>query len=156
MSYKSGMERLEKIKEYLSTNGAADVETLAVLFFPSLHRAQVVLANFANQKELSRKRYDKFIYFTSKNPANIKESARLNRTKTFFFRATPPNGWTLKESAGVLTLKNHWKNNEISILPLFTPDDRFRAKPGQKLITVGFDYQDFPRADTIKDVIKQL
>lgn len=155
MSYKEGLMRLEKIKSYLKENGGADVDTLAILFFPTKHRAQVVLSNFAQQKELARKRYDQYVYFLPKFAGDIKETRLKNRTATIFKKGETPNGYTIKEENGVFHIKNQWKNEAVILRPLFTPEDKYRIKPGEKVVTVGFDYIGLPRADNLIEAIKK-
>lgn len=153
MSYREGIERLETIKRYLKENGPADIDTLTLLFFPSKHRAQVVLANWVHHKELQRKRYDQFIYFLPKYTGDIRAARDRNRARAFFAAGKLPNGYSIREDSGSYEVINQWTNKTIKIRPLFHPDDRYRVKPGEQPVTVGFDYPGITRVNNILEVI---
>lgn len=156
MSYKEGIERLEAIKKYLEQAGAADVETLAALYFPSLHRARVVLANWAKQKELARKRLEQYVYYLPKYPGPIREAAARSRARVMFARSPIPNGWTVKENGQTYQVKNQWTCQAYVVRPLYQLEDRYRARPGELLFTVGWESPDFPTVENWTQIIKAL
>lgn len=59
---KDGQARLAKIKGYLQVFGCARREVLGGLFFPSLHRSQVVLSEWVEKKQLGRSRVGQYVY----------------------------------------------------------------------------------------------
>jgi hypothetical protein len=147
--YRYGLERLEKIKTFLLEYGAADLTTLQKLFFPSRHRAQVVLTSWVKAKELSRKRYDEYLYFLPGCKGNI----RQGRRKAAFYASSKdfPSWWTIKkvnESYKCIKLGKEG----VLINPLFSPADL--VKPKEANVTVGWEKEGFPKVETLKEAVK--
>ena len=148
MGYKEGIERLEKIKKFLTQWGAADRDTLELLFFPSRARSQAVLTNLTKQKHLNRIRIDQYIYMLP----GYKGDPSQDRQKAQFHATTKqaPSFWKITYQDGIYKCVHTFDQKGIDLRPVFEGE---QPGPGATF-TAYYDQEGLPRADSLKEALK--